>query len=568
MTRIRSVQRSAVAAAALVALIGCTDRSTLPAVTEGSRIANATAFGALQDIPAVTMDMPRVPRPWDSNDAALVSVLEQEDGHAIIAFKVPTSARASERSGRRAVLPAQAFEEGLRFLDQRGAQILYVYRSFGAAWVKVPPALGPELRRNPLVDYLEPRRWGKVMGVPADRSAITRMLAAPPGQTTPWGISLIQAPGAWSYTMGAGVKVLIIDTGINSHEDLPSVPPGNCGGGYGGCDDGPRFHGTHVSGTFLGRNNSFGVVGVAPGVEGSQVYAWGACDSSTGRCSSTQAAAGIDWGRSQGVKVINMSFGLEQELGVSNAVAQAWLTGAMVLVASAGNLQSVNNPYYAYPAGYTNVIGVSGVRPDKSFAATSPCPDEWRGSWRSNWGDHVDLSAPFWALSTVGTTSYEGENQGWCGTSMAAPHVSGTAALVWARNPSWTNSMVVNHLFTTAEDRGDFGRDQFYGFGVVNALAAVSNPPPPSPTPQITWGPNEVRPQAACAWEGAASGGTPPYTFEWYVSGSYMGSGTYFEYANSGSAFTLQLSVRDAANGYGSTSRTVTVSPSAEVCVF
>lgn len=247
------------------------------------------------------------PRPWDTDDAALVSVLEQQDGHAIVAFKLPTSTRVAEASGRRAGLSAQVFEQGLQFVRQRGAEILYVYRSFGAAWVRITPALGPELRHNPLVDYIEPRQWWQLMGIAAERNAIARML----GQTTPWGITMVRAPEAWTITTGAGVKVMIIDTGINPHEDLPSVPEANCGGSFGGCDDGPFFHGTHVSGDFLARNNGIGVVGVAPGIDGSLVYGWGACDSQIPPqgCSTTQIAQGIDAARSAGVKVINMSLG-------------------------------------------------------------------------------------------------------------------------------------------------------------------------------------------------------------------------------------------------------------------
>lgn len=525
-------------------------------------MAAATSFGVLQDVPAVTMDLPPATRPWDTDDAALVSILEQEDGNAIIAFKLPATARASERRGQRAALPAETFEQGLRFLEQQGAQILYVYRSFGAAWVKVPPGLAPELRRNPLVDYLEPRRWGRVMGIPADRRAIIRMLAPPPVETTPWGISLVRAPEAWNVTTGVGVKILIIDTGINPHEDLPSVPSENCGGVYGGCDDGPIFHGTHVSGTFVARDNSLGVVGVAPGISGSLVHAWGACDSNNGWCSSTAVAAGIDWGISAGVKVINMSFGIELEQGVSNAVAQAWLTGSIVLVASAGNLRSIDNPFYAYPAGYTNVIGVSGVRPDKTFAASSPCADGWGGSWRSNWGDHVDISAPFWALSTTGTSSYEGENQGWCGTSMAAPHVSGAAALVWARNPGWTNSMVVNQLFSTAEDRGDWGKDHLFGFGIVNAAAAVG-PPPPTYWADIQ-GPNAMKPGNSCHWYASTNVGDP--TIEWRVGETVVGTGPDLYYSAS-TSFTLQVIVWNSSTGAGANdSQEISVSSSNADC--
>lgn len=554
-------------AALLLVMASCAEPPQSPQTGMAAINVPALARSVLSDVPAVTMDVPPVTPDWERDDASLVAALQAQDGHAVIAFKLPESPRTIEARGRRARLPAQAFQAGLNLVGPNGADIRRVYAGIGGAWIKIPPDLGPVLRRHPMVDYIEPRLLRTYDGIRSEPRAVTPMLASMVTQRTPWGISLIQAPAAWSYSTGAGVKVLTIDTGINPHEDLPSIPPENCGGGYGGCDDGPTdWHGTHVAGTMLGLNNTIGVVGVAPGIAGSLVNGWGACDSASGDCFSTEVIAGIDHARNIGAKVVNMSLGGPVfSQGEANAVAQAWAVGDVVLIASAGNLKSYWDPYTAYPAAYTNVVAVSGVKPDKNFADSSPCPDEF-GTWRSNWGMFVDLSAPFWALSTTGTSGYSNEAQGYCGTSMAAPHVSGVAALVRARNPSWGNNAVVNHLYTTAEDRGAWGADHLYGYGVVNALAAASNPPPPSPTAEITWGPNEVRPNVTCSWEGTASGGTPPYTFEWHVNSVYAGSGTYFEYTNSGSTFTLKLTVRDAANGYGSTSRTVIVSSSAPAC--
>ena len=168
-----------------------------------------------------------------------------------------------------------------------------------------------------------------------------------------------------------------------------------------------------------------------------------------------------------------LSFSIAQpfDAAQSNAVAQAW-NNDIVIVAAAGNNGAPG--LVSYPASYDSVIGVSGVRPDKSFASTSPC-----GSW-SNSGFNVDLAAPFWALSTVPGDGYEDETEGWCGTSQAAPHVAGAAALVKAKNPTWTNQQVVDKLFATAEDLGPVGRDDNFGHGLVNAAAAVDFLAPPT----------------------------------------------------------------------------------------
>jgi subtilisin family serine protease len=577
MTSVRSAFKTAIAASIVFSLYGCADEPTAPQPDIPQSRSVASSFGLLQDVPAVTMDLPPSPRPWDTDDAALVAALAAEDGQAIVAFNLPTSARASDASGRRAALPAAGFAQSLELLESSGAEILHVYRSFGAASVRIDPALGPELRRNSLVDYIEPRQWSQLAGAPVGTNALAAMLAAASTQVTPWGITMVRAPEAWSLSTGSGVKVLIIDTGVNSHEDLPAIPGSNCGGGFGGCDDGPIYHGTHVAGSFLGQNNTVGVVGVAPGIAGNLVYAWGACNSTTGSCSNPEIAAGIDAGKFAEVKVINMSLGGPFDQGIANATASAWATDSIVLVAAAGNLQSIyQGGSLVYPAALSNVVGVSGVRTDKSFASTSPCPDQYGGTWKSNSGAHVDLAAPFWALSTVGTNSYQDENQGWCGTSMATPHVSGAGALLFSQNPTWTNQQVVDRLFATAEDRGTSGRDDLFGYGILDAAEAVGVQPPPPPPPISVSidGPTQIQPSATCTWYAVVGNGTPPYSYQWTASqmAPSYGYDYYFTASKDAGSFAtswpLKVVVTDAVGGTGEHEITVYENPSAMVCPF
>lgn len=517
------------------------------------------------------MDLPPSPRPWDHDDAVLISVLQREDGHAIVAVKLPESPRAAQAAGRRAAIPAAAFEEGLQVLAQAGAEVLHVYRSFGAAAVRIDPARGPELRKHPRVDYLEPRQWYQASGTPADAAAIREMIAVQSRQSIPWGISMVRAD-AWAVSTGSNVKVMVIDNGTNPHEDLPAIPNANCGGYYGGCDDGPFYHGTHVAGIALARNNSIGVVGVAHGVAADHVYSWGACNSTLPYgCPNSEVAAGIDAAKFAGARVINMSLGGTQfDQGIANAVASAWATGSIVLVAAAGNLPSTQTGgVLFYPAALTNVIGVSGIRQDKSFASTSPCPDSYGGSWKSNHGSHVDLAAPFWALSTVGSSSYEDENDGWCGTSMATPHVSGAATLVWSQNPTWTNQQVVDRLLATSEDRGSSGRDDYFGYGIVDAADALGVVPPTPPSVSID-GPTQIQPGATCTWQALASGGAPPYAYSWTNNGALAGTGEYYtgskDPGNTNSYFTLRVTVTDAASASNYHEITVYENSSAMIC--
>jgi subtilisin family serine protease len=190
----------------------------------------------------------------------------------------------------------------------------------------------------------------------------------------------------------------------------------------------------------------------------------------------------------------------------------------------------------------------------------------------SNFGTHVDLSAPFWALSTVGTSSYENENQGWCGTSMATPHVSGAAALLWAQNPTWTNVQIRDRLFATAEDRGAVGKDVYFGWGIVDAAHAVGTVAPPPPTVSIS-GPTLIQPGATCTWDAIVTNGTPPFSYLWSgqvqpwgtTGPSYTGGK---DPAQSSNSFTLRVDVTDSANGTGWASITVTEDPSAPPCIM
>jgi subtilisin family serine protease len=435
-----------------------------------------------RDVPAVRIDLPPTPRPWDGDPAALARVLASGGGYAVVAFKEPGSARALA-TGHRGAVTAGTVRAGLQLLERSGVQVLELLGAIGAARVRLSPEAAAELHRHPLVDYIEPQQYGRVQS-----------------QTTPAGIAMTNAPNVWRNHTGAGAKVQIIDTGHQQgHPDLPAVPSANCAGANGGCDDGAGVnHGTHVLGTVAALNNMEGVVGMAPGIAGSDVFVYGACDS-VGICPTGHVTAGINAGIENSVHVINLSLRQEYDLSQANAVAQAWLSG-IVIVAAAGNSLSDT---VIHPAGYENVIGVSGVNSDRSFAAsgTTGC------SLYSNYGPHVDLGAPFSAHSTLPISTY---GTG-CGTSMAAPHVTGAVALLKGQNPTWTNQQIVAQLFAMAEDRGTAGQDDYYGYGVLR-LATVYIYGGTSKTtegmmPFTAWG-SGYSGTPTCKWEYRAQGTT------------------------------------------------------------
>jgi len=469
---------------AFTTLQACSDDQVQPFGPEeqGHDVVSGFALSTeLQDVREVRVDLPPSPRPWDSDDEALERVVAEAKGMVTIGLKDPVSARVLENDGFRAGMGKRQFQAGIEHLLAEGVKVTRVFRRIGAVGGIIDPKKAGQIRKSAWVDYVEPEMPGGVAGtrLPSVAMAAHHRYFS---QTTPWGVTMVKAPQAWSKTTGNGVRIMIIDTGHDQgHEDLPSVASGRCGGLWDGCDD-DMPHGTHVLGDFAARNNSLGSVGVAPGVANADVFAYGACDED-GDCSDLEMIDGLEMAVDSAVDVVNMSIAKDYHLGVANAVSDAWQED-IVLVAAAGN--NVGQ-YTRYPAGLGQVIGVSGVRTNKSFASSSPCG---LGSY-SNHGVHVELSAPFWSYNAVPGDDYEDEDDGWCGTSFASPHVAGAAALIRALAPGLENYKVWDRLTHTAEDRGASGYDQYYGEGLLRVYEALG------PWTDFD-GPDHVKPNQIC----------------------------------------------------------------------
>jgi subtilisin len=479
-----AVARWTMAVVAMMGAIGCVDEPTSFPTAPGR--APALVNGPLNaDIPAVAIDRPPVRRPWDDNIDALVSAIQAGGGIASIAVKEPGSARAL-RSGRRERLTQATFDAGVRLLQARGVKVLETLDRIGIIRAQVPLDAVAALHAHPLIDFIEPRQIARLQS-----------------QQTGWGISFVGATASWLTGTGSGATLLIIDTGHQQgHPDLPFVPTVNCAGAFGGCDDaaggGLSHHGTHVLGIATARNNTEGVVGVAPGIADGDVFVYGACEGFTGNCATDQVAAGINFAIGK-ARVINLSLGGPYDAGQAVATAQAW-NSDIVIIASAGNN---GGNTLVYPAALPNVVGVSGVNANETFANPgATCT----GS--SNWGSHVDISAPFYALSTVPINAYGND----CGTSMAAPHVSGAALLLRAAHPTWTNQQVVDRLLSTASDRGAPGRDDLFGYGILDVrkaigalVVSISGPSAPPKCSYQTW------------TASVTEGGDGTMSYEWLV---------------------------------------------------
>ncbi|MBI2858811.1 MAG: S8 family peptidase [Chloroflexi bacterium] len=266
-----------------------------------------------------------------------------------------------------------------------------------------------------------------------------------PAQVVPTGIDRINAENL--ANTGAGVKVAVIDTGIDyTHPDLSAVYVS--GIDYANDDNDPKDdngHGTHVAGTVAAQNNSIGVVGVAPGVA---LYAVKVLDKN-GSGWLSDVIAGIGWAKDNQMAVANMSLGAKGSSdALHTAVINATIAG-VTLVVAAGN-DSADAAAYI-PAAYDEVITVSAIADfDGQPGGLASSKSYGRGrfaivqkddafSYFSNYGAVVDIAAPG---MDINSTWLGGTYKSISGTSMATPHVAGAAALYKASNPSATPAQV------------------------------------------------------------------------------------------------------------------------------
>ncbi|MBI4655826.1 MAG: S8 family serine peptidase [Elusimicrobia bacterium] len=225
----------------------------------------------------------------------------------------------------------------------------------------------------------------------------------------PWGIKRVNAAGAWSVIDGKGVKVGVVDTGVDYTH--PDIAP-NYAGGYNAIKpDQPPLddhgHGTHVSGTIGAIKDLKGVAGVAPKVF---IYGVKVLDKN-GSGSYSSVIAGIEWCVNNGINVINMSLGGSQTTASMEKAVKAAYDKGVVVVCAAGN----DSGPVGYPAKYAESIAVSASNSSDKIASFS------------SRGPEIDFIAPG---VSVYSTFKGGGYKTLSGTSMACPHMAGLAALV------------------------------------------------------------------------------------------------------------------------------------------
>lgn len=317
-----------------------------------------------------------------------------------------------------------------------------------------------EITNNPNVSFIED---DVVVEAVADTKKITQgKTPSTQIQILPWGIDRIDAEQVWLLgNTGTGIDIGIIDTGIStSHPDL-SVKGGVSEVRYTTSYNDDNGHGSHVAGIIAGLKNSIGIIGSA---YSANLYSIKVLDRN-GSGYLSDVIDGIDWATTHNMKVVNMSLGCDcPSQAMHDAVNRAYASG-MVLVAAAGN----SGGPVIYPAAYPEVIAVG------ASDSTNTVP-----YWSSR-GPELDVVAP--GVSIYST--YKGNKYTTLsGTSMAAPHVAGTVALLLGssitetydvnNDTQWQPDEVLNKIEASASGFG-LRINDVYGYGVINALAAVSN---------------------------------------------------------------------------------------------
>jgi hypothetical protein len=443
-----------------------------------------------------------------------------------------------------------------------GGSVKYTYHLVPAIAATLPEAAISHLTANPHVTRVEPDRQMRALDIELENA---------------WGVTRIGAGTIHEGgNRGAGIKLAIIDSGINYlHPDLD----GNYAGGWDfDQDDGDPMdvygHGTHVAGTACAEDNDngdtngpYGVVGVAPACA---LYALRVLDDNGFGDASTLIAA-LEWAVDEEMQVANLSLGWDRDPGetVRDAFDNAEAAGLVIVAAACNN----GNPpgrgdNVCYPALYDSVIAV---------AATDE--GDQRASFSST-GAQVELAAPGVAVfSTWNDETGYYDPQPVCrkeegvvacykygsGTSMAAPHVAGTAALILAANPGWSNEQVRAQLRATADDLGDVGWDPHYGYGLVDAAEAAAgeaNEPPvveiTSPADGASFGSGETIAfvgTANDAEEGDLSAG-----LVWTSSlDGKIGTGGSFSSSLSDGNHTITAAVSDSGGATGSAGVDITV---------
>nr|WP_091445963.1 type VII secretion-associated serine protease mycosin [Micromonospora yangpuensis] len=308
-----------------------------------------------------------------------------------------------------------------------------------------------------------------------------------------WHLQFLRIAKVHKFGKGEGILVAVPDTGVDPHPDLrenllpgTDIIPGGNGDGRRDQDS----HGTSMAGLIAAHGQGqLGALGVAPKAKILPIY-----DSPPLADGDPEALAqGVEYAVSRGADVISISSGGGSSPRLTQAVRQAAASN-IVVVAGAGN--QPREQAVGYPASEPGVVAVGGIDREGNHATVSVT------------GPEIDVVAPAVDLYS---TSYQGKYSKGTGTSGATAIVAGAVALIRAKYPSLPAREVVHRLTYTAVDKGPPGRDDQYGYGVIDLVAALTADVPPSwsalPTADASAGQGPTSTAAGPVADGRGAGG-------------------------------------------------------------
>lgn len=349
--------------------------------------------------------------------------------------------------------------------DEEGPDSAITVGGFGGS-ADEKAALFALIRADPHVEAAEPLMKLTASWLPND-----------PLFEKQWNLKMINMPNAWDTTRGKGVVVAVLDTGIawENHDDFVRVPDlegAKFIDGYDFINDDKHAnddhgHGTHVAGTIAQvTNNREGVAGIAFEATLMPVKVL----DHFGSGNTAEISDAIRWAADHGAKVINMSLGGGgRSVVMEHAVEYARAKGVVVVCAAGNGGRGV----VEFPAAYPGAVAVGAVGPTGARAPYS------------SWGKELDIAAPGGDKSQgegagIVQNTIDPQNVGkavyasYQGTSMATPHVAGVAALLWSAGAKSADQVEKSLFASGRAPSGSTGWTEQYGYGVIDADAALS----------------------------------------------------------------------------------------------
>lgn len=370
----------------------------------------------------------------------------------IVSIIVPSSLSAQEVNTRYFISFKAQINYGLIFGME--GKIVEEYPDLTMILAELSETKAAKLKMDPQIEFVEPDILLHVLpGLSTNLESETLLPSlVNKEQEIQWGMKKVKAIEAQNegYS-GKGVRIGVVDSGIDyTHDDL------SIAGGVNMIDGSANFmddygHGTEIAGIISAIPNDIGVLGIAPEA---RLYGIKVLDSK-GYGHISHVVKGIKWSIDHDMDIVNLSFQTkENSLALKKIIKKAYHKG-LLLIAAAGNNGFNEGNTVEYPAAYKEVIAVGAInsRDERTFY--------------SGRGKELDVMAPG---ASIYSTTLHNQYAMTLGTSMAAAHVSGAAALIMEAKPNLDNREIRSIIVHTASKMGE---KNLYGHGLINALKAI-----------------------------------------------------------------------------------------------